>query len=133
LTVGNIALTDSQQRTVDGYQRLRSDREPRGERPFLIFQTPDGNVWGDARTSEESFARNREYVAASLVVPSDHRPLLEPWFGTGIYANMYGCPYVWREGLVGHFGISDRQINSWREGSREDECVGGDLVAAQSE
>jgi len=33
-----------------------------------------------------------------MSVPSDHLPLMEPWFGTGVYANMYGCEYVWREG-----------------------------------
>ena len=41
---------------------------------------------------------NVKYIEASLGIPSDHLPVLEPWFGTGIFANMYGCPYVWRDG-----------------------------------
>ncbi|MBN1553419.1 MAG: hypothetical protein JXA11_01640 [Phycisphaerae bacterium] len=89
---------------VDQYQKVRSGRESRtkqfldGSRKYLIFQTPDGNVWSDARTPEECFERNIEYVEKSLDIPSDHLPLMEPWFGTGVYANMYGCEYVWRDG-----------------------------------
>jgi hypothetical protein len=89
---------------VDRYQNQRGGKEDlarkflSNERPFMIFQTPDGNVWGDNRSPEQSFINNMEYIKDSLNIPSDHLPLLEPWFGTGVFANMYGCPYVWRNG-----------------------------------
>jgi uroporphyrinogen-III decarboxylase len=91
-------------RTVDRYQNVRGEREARarafhnGQRPFLIFQTPNANIWGDVRTSEQCFYENLTAVATFLDVPSDNLPFLEPWFGTGVYANMYGCPYMWRDG-----------------------------------
>lgn len=89
---------------VDQYQVVRAQREAKakpfhsGAKKYLIFQMPDGNIWSDARTPEDSFERNLGYVAKSLAIPSDHLPLMEPWFGTGVYANMYGCEYVWRDG-----------------------------------
>jgi uroporphyrinogen-III decarboxylase len=89
---------------IDRYERLRADRQHlagqflSGQRPYMIFQTPNGNVWGDVRTAEQCFYENLEYVKHSFEVPSDHLPVLEPWFGTGVYASMYGCDYVWRNG-----------------------------------
>jgi len=91
-------------KVVDRYQAVRAEREVKirdllaGRRSYLIFQTPGGNVWGDTRTPSDCFARNLQYIADSLEVPSDHLPVLEPWFGTGVYANIFGCPYVWRDG-----------------------------------
>ena len=91
-------------RIVDRYHNIRSEREAiadrflSGQRPYMIFQTPDGNVWGDNRSPGQSFFNNMKYIEASLGIPSDHLPVLEPWFGTGVFANMYGCPYVWRDG-----------------------------------
>jgi len=89
---------------VTAYEKLRADRTPlgarflSGERPYLIFQTPNGDVWSDMRTPEQSFNENMKLIKTSLETPSDHLPVLEPWFGTGVYANMYGCDYVWRTG-----------------------------------
>ncbi len=88
---------------VDRYQKLRADRDGRqrafaeGRRPYLIFHTPPASIWGDIRTPEACFAANIQYVARCLDTASDDLPALEPWFGTGVYANMFGCPYVWRE------------------------------------
>lgn len=87
---------------IDSYQDIRAERENKakeflaGTRPYMIFQTPDINIWGNIRSSKESFEKNIENIAASLELASDHLPVMEPWFGTGVYANMYGCPYVWR-------------------------------------
>ena len=89
---------------TDKYQNLRAEREIfaqkflSGERPYMIFQTPSGDVWGDIRTPGQSFEKNMEYIETSLCIPSEHLPILEPWFGTGVFANMYGCPYVFRDG-----------------------------------
>ena len=89
---------------LSSYETARSDRSRKteqflsGERPYLIFQFPDAKIWEDIRTPEQCFNENLSHVRNSLLVPSDHLPVLEPWFGTGVYANMYGCDYVWRDG-----------------------------------
>lgn len=89
---------------VDRYQRIRPEREARakafvdGTRPYLIFQSPGGDVWSDARDPEDCFNRNLRFVSDSLDLPSDDLPIMEAWYGTGLYANIFGCPYVWRKG-----------------------------------
>ncbi|OQB12682.1 MAG: methylcobalamin:coenzyme M methyltransferase [Firmicutes bacterium ADurb.Bin193] len=89
---------------TDRYEKLRADRKINadkfisGERPYMIFQTGEGNVWGDIRSKEQSFEENVRYIKSCFGVKSDHLPVMEPWFGTGVYANMYGCDYVWRDG-----------------------------------
>jgi uroporphyrinogen-III decarboxylase len=47
---------------------------------------------------EQCFDINMRRLSASLEIPSDHLPVMQPWFGTGLYANMFGCEYVWRDG-----------------------------------
>ena len=89
---------------VDRFESIRAEREARaeafadGRRPYLIYQTPYPRIYGDVRTSEACFARNLQFIRDSLSVPSDHLPALEPWFGTGVIANVYGCPHIWRDG-----------------------------------
>jgi hypothetical protein len=89
---------------VDRYQDLRTRREPLGRafldgsRPWMIYHTPGCDLFGDVRTAEECFTYNLQNVRNCFDVPSDHFPVLEPWFGTGLFANIFGCPYVWREG-----------------------------------
>jgi uroporphyrinogen-III decarboxylase len=88
---------------IDKYQDIRRKRENQagmflnGTRPYMIFQTPASVGSGNVQTPQESFKNNIECIEKSLNVPSDHLPVMEPWFGTGVYANMYGCPYVWRD------------------------------------
>ena len=88
---------------ADKFLSLRTDRErtcrdfAQGKRKYLIFQTPDGDIWGDNRTPEICFKANIDYINKSLTVKSDHVPVLEPWFGTGVFAHIFGCPYVWRD------------------------------------
>ena len=89
---------------VDGYSKLRSDREERveaflsGKRSWLIVQEPRGEVFGDTLSAEESLERNLLRIAASLEAPSDHLPAMTPWFGAGVMAHVFGCEYVWRQG-----------------------------------
>lgn len=112
-----ISLT----KLVDKYQKIRSDREKRGaeflqgKRRYMIFQTPNGNVWGDVRTPEMCFENNIKFIAESLDIESDHLPVMEPWFGTGVYANMYGCPYVWRDGEAPAVHYKYRTIDEIRD------------------
>jgi len=33
---------------------------------------------------------------------TDDLPYLEPWIGTGVYANAFGCEYIFRDGNTPH-------------------------------
>jgi hypothetical protein len=67
-------------------------------KPFLVMQTPPGNVWGRCNTIEEIYANNIKYFKDCLLNQfTDTLPYLEPWIGVGVYANAFGCEYLWRE------------------------------------
>lgn len=111
------------------YEKIRADRQPlaekflSGERPYMIYQMPDNqkyNIWGDIRTSEQCFNENIKRVNASLDIPSDHLPVMQPWFGTGLYANMFGCKYIWREGEAPAVEYMYRSIDEVRHVKRPD-------------
>lgn len=97
---------DNYIKVVDSYQKIRGDREKAaekflsGERPYMIYQTPETSIYNNIRTPEDCFCANIEYIQKAVMVLSDDLPFIEPWFGTGVFANMYGCPYVWREGMT---------------------------------
>jgi len=38
-----------------------------------------------------------ESIEKTLTAKTDWMPFLEPWHGTGVYAEAFGCPYFWRE------------------------------------
>jgi len=90
---------------VDAYQNLRCDREVKtrkfinGERSFLVYQASvKRELYTDADSKEDLFERYIKYISKCLAEKSDHIPAMQPWFGTGVYANMYGCKYYWRKG-----------------------------------
>ena len=91
-------------RIIAGYHRARTAREARmrrflaGEEPYVVLQRADRRRITRCRTPQESLDANLALFEAELDAPSDHLPFLEPWFGTGVYANAFGCPYVWRDG-----------------------------------
>ena len=92
-------------KVIDKYDKARAQREETvkkfesGEKKYLIFQTPPGNsVWCDINNAKECFEENLKYIEKSLDTKSDHLPFMEPWYGTGVYANIFGCEYVWYKG-----------------------------------
>lgn len=67
-------------------------------RPYLIVQSAPLDVYTRCNTVQEVCEENLKFFARQLDVESDWLPYLEPWMGTGVYANAFGCDYVWRQG-----------------------------------
>ncbi|HUX02769.1 MAG TPA: uroporphyrinogen decarboxylase family protein [Phycisphaerae bacterium] len=91
---------------INRYDRLKARRGPKlkrfvdGEQPFLVIQRPGGSrLWHDCNSVEHVVKNNWETFAANLDFEfTDELPYLEPWIGVGVFANAFGCNYVWREG-----------------------------------
>jgi hypothetical protein len=92
---------------LDMYARRREQREPRlrefltNDRPgFLVVQHPLENllkVFGPCNSVEEIYQNNIDYIDDKLQVEwTDDLPFMEPWIGTGVYANAFGCEYHFR-------------------------------------
>lgn len=88
---------------VELYQQRLAERQPRldaffaGKLPFLIVQRPfHGPVWTDCLDAAKIARNNLDAFAKSVALDaSDDLPYLEPWYGVGVYANAFGCPYHW--------------------------------------
>jgi len=66
---------------------------------FMVMQCPGRTFYNNCNTVADVVAENIVSCAASLALDwTDDVPYLEPWIGTGVYANAFGCEYVWREG-----------------------------------
>jgi hypothetical protein len=89
---------------IDKYETVKDKRISRlvdfekGARPFLVCTDFPNSFVSNCNSIERSFNANLADFAAALDIPSDTLPYLEPWFGTGVYANAFGCKYFWREG-----------------------------------
>lgn len=66
--------------------------------PFLVSIIGPSTFYTNCNTIEDSFAANLYDFEKALDIKSDSLPYLEPWFGTGLYANAFGCEYFWRQG-----------------------------------
>jgi hypothetical protein len=93
------------QALTDLYQKRSEERGPKtldfysGRRDWLILQRPVIHVWGECNTVEDICANNLRQMEALLQFAwSDELPHLHPWIGTGVYANAFGCEYLWRKG-----------------------------------
>jgi hypothetical protein len=89
----------------DLYAQRREQREPglrrfwAGETRFLVVQRPSYHLWGECNSVEAVYRNNLRHLESWLSIPwSDELPHLQPWFGTGVYANAFGCEYLWRDG-----------------------------------
>jgi hypothetical protein len=100
-------------RTLDLYARRRGQRESRlrefltSDRPgFLVMQHPLDSllkVFGACNSIEEIYRNNIAYVDEKLQLEwTDDLPFLEPWIGTGVYANAFGCEYHFRDDNAPH-------------------------------
>jgi hypothetical protein len=70
-----------------------------GKRSWLILQRPAYHVFGQCNSVEEIVANNLRQMETWLEARwTDELPHLEPWIGTGVYANAFGCEYLWRQG-----------------------------------
>jgi hypothetical protein len=89
----------------DLYIRRRDERLARmqrfwaGEVGFLVIQRPSYHLWGQCNSVEGVCENNLKHMESWLSMPwSDEIPHMQPWFGTGVYANAFGCEYFWRQG-----------------------------------
>lgn len=89
----------------DLYLRRREERLPRveqfwqGKRPWLIIQRPSYHLWGECNSVEAVWQNNLRHMESWLSQQwTDELPHLQAWFGTGVYANAFGCEYLWRQG-----------------------------------
>jgi len=82
-----------------GERRGRLERFWHGEAGALIVQRPAYHLWGQCNSIDEVYRNNLRHLESWLSLPwSDELPHLQPWFGTGVYANAFGCEYLWRTG-----------------------------------
>jgi len=93
------------ERIHDLYLKRQEERLERvkrfwaGERNFLIVQRPDYHLWGECNSVEGVWLNNVRHMESWLSMEwSDELPHMQPWFGTGVYANAFGCEYLWRTG-----------------------------------
>lgn len=116
---------------LDLYARRREQREPRlrefltSDRPgFLVIQHPPENllkVFGACRSVEEIYRNNIAYVDDKLQLDwTDDLPFLEPWIGTGVFANAFGCEYHFRDDNAPHVRYRYHKIEEVRDIERPD-------------
>jgi len=86
------------------YLRRKEERLPRlerffrGETNYLIVQRPAYHLWGRCNSVQEIVQNNWRHMESWLGLDwSDELPHLQAWIGTGIFANAFGCEYLWRE------------------------------------
>lgn len=109
---------------LDLYARRREQREHRlrdfllTDRPgFLVVQHPYecGNIFGACNSVEAIYRNNMEYVESFLQLDcSDDLPFLEPWIGTGVFANAFGCEYHFRDSMAPHVRYRCHKIEELR-------------------
>ena len=70
-----------------------------GETNYLVVQRPAGHLWGECNSVEGVWLNNTRHLESWLGMPwSDELPHMQAWFGTGVYANAFGCEMLWRTG-----------------------------------
>jgi hypothetical protein len=80
-------------------RRAGIERFWNGECGFLVVQRPTYHLWGECNTVEGVWDNNLRHMESWLAMPwSDELPHMQAWFGTGVYANAFGCEYLWRQG-----------------------------------
>ena len=95
---------------IDRHEERRQQRQQQLSRfleenrtGFLSVQHPPGNIWTACNSVDEVCRNNIEYFRDCLQVDwTDDLPYLTPWVGTGVYANAFGCEYVWRDDNAPH-------------------------------
>lgn len=93
------------ERLSDLYLRRRAERLPlvesfwKGERSWLVVQRPSYHLWGECNSVEGVWQNNLRHMESWLTMEwTDELPHMQAWFGTGVYANAFGCEYLWRQG-----------------------------------
>ena len=73
-------------------RRAGMERFWAGETGYLVVQRPAYHLWGECNSVEGVFDNNLRHLESWLSMPwSDELPHMQAWFGTGVYANAFGC------------------------------------------
>jgi hypothetical protein len=93
------------EKLADLYLQRREERLTRVERFWagdtrhLVVQRPAAHLWGECNSVEGVWLNNVRHLESWLQMQwSDELPHMQPWMGTGVYANAFGCEYLWRQG-----------------------------------
>lgn len=91
-------------RLIDLYEKRREEKAHKlldllaGKSKFMVMQSVPGEIWGRCNSVEEVYQNNLKYFERLVSFAwSDEVPYLEPWIGTGVYANAFGSEILWRE------------------------------------
>ena len=88
------------------YGRFDEWRQEREERTAGFWRQRGGGVlfvphaYGDytrCRTPAESLRCQLDAISATMDIDTDYVPFLEPWFGVGVFAAAFGCPFIQME------------------------------------
>ncbi|MFA5204159.1 MAG: uroporphyrinogen decarboxylase family protein [Lentisphaeria bacterium] len=115
-------LADLQlERTAARKAKLTDFYDPSGSTRFLIMQTGPCLRCDECNSVKQVVENNLRQLAGDLAVTwTDELPYLEPWLGTGVYANAFGCEYVWREGAAPHVHYKYMKIDELRNVAKPD-------------
>ena len=73
-------------------------------------------VFGPCNSIEEIYQNNIAYVDDKLQLDwTDDLPFLEPWIGTGVFANAFGCQYHFRDDNAPHVRYRYHKIEELRD------------------
>ncbi len=103
--------------TIEKYLEKREQLLPKlrafmdGKQPYLIVQSVPLDVYCNCNSIDSIYDSNIKFFERQLSVKSDWLPYLEPWIGTGVYANAFGCEYLWREGTSPAVHYKYRSLN----------------------
>jgi hypothetical protein len=108
-------------RLVERYLERKSRRLGRlerfwaGEERFIVIQRPSYHLWGECNSVEGVCANNLRHLESWLSMDwSDEIPHMQASFGTGVYANAFGCEFLWRQGAAPDTHVRYRRIEEVR-------------------
>jgi hypothetical protein len=111
----------------DLYERRREERAAniakfyRGERRTLVVQRPNYHLWGECNSIERVWQNNLKHMESWLSMEwTDELPHLQAWFGTGVYANAFGCECLWRTGEAPDTHVRYQRIDEVRNIEKPD-------------
>ncbi|NLF38927.1 hypothetical protein GX586_05740, partial [bacterium] len=78
-------------------KRIRAFYAGAAPQPILL-QERAGCNYVICRTPRESLECQLDAITRNMGFASAYVPFLEPWFGVGVFANAFGCEYVWTDG-----------------------------------
>ncbi len=91
-------------RIIDLYKKRESQRHQNmmnfyyGDRDFLVVQRSNLKIFGPCNSVDMIVGNNLSYIEGCLQNDfTDDLPFLEPWVGVGVYANAFGCDYIWSD------------------------------------